>query len=231
MPDDLSVGFLQAVSLSEAKEVGPALVGLAPTLPSVPRAAAVKTLLARAAWVEALLAAAEAGQFDLGSLALDQKQRLAAHADDKIAERAKKLLASGGGLPDANRQQVIAELSPKVLTGGDPQRGQQVFVAQCGKCHVHSGAGGKVGPDLTGMAVHPREELLVQILDPSRSVEGNFLQYTAVIDDGRSLVGLLASRTKTSIELVDAEGKRHALPARERRPTRGQPQIADARGI
>ena len=89
MPDDLSVGFLQAVSLSEAKEVGPALVGLAPTLPSVPRAAAVKTLLARAAWVEALLAAAEAGQFDLGSLALDQKQRLAAHADDKIAERAR----------------------------------------------------------------------------------------------------------------------------------------------
>ena len=57
--------------------------------------------------------------------------------------------------------------------------------SKCAKCHAHSGEGGKVGPDLTGMAAHPKSELIVHILDPSRSVEGNFLQYTVATRDER----------------------------------------------
>ena len=86
-----------------------------------------------------------------------------------------------------------------------------VFQQQCAKCHAHSGEGGKVGPDLTGMAAHPEAELLVHILDPSRSVEGNFVQYTVATTDGRVLNGLLASETKTAVELLDAEGKTHVV--------------------
>ena len=61
-------------------------------------------------------------------------------------------------------------------------------------------------PDLTGMAAHPKSELLVHILDPSRSVEGNFLQYSVSTTDGHVLNGLLAGEPKTSIDLLDAEG-------------------------
>jgi hypothetical protein len=61
------------------------------------------------------------------------------------------------------------------------------------------------------MAVHPKEELLTQIIDPSRSVEGNYRLYTVETVDGRVLNGLLASETKTAIELFDAEGKKHVL--------------------
>ena len=61
------------------------------------------------------------------------------------------------------------------------------------------------------MAAHPKSELLVHILDPSRSVEGNFLQYTVSTTDGRVLNGLLASETKTSIDLLDAEGKKQTI--------------------
>ena len=53
--------------------------------------------------------------------------------------------------------------------------------------------------------------MLVHILDPSRSVEGNFLQYTVSTTDGRILNGLLASETKTSIDLLDAEGKKQTI--------------------
>ncbi len=52
---------------------------------------------------------------------------------------------------------------------------------------------------------------MTHIIDPSRSVEGNFVQYNVATTDGRVLNGLLASETKTSIELIDAEGKRHAV--------------------
>jgi putative heme-binding domain-containing protein len=167
-------------------------------------------LLGRADWTAVLLEGFEGGKARLDQLTLDQKQTLAAHPDRRIAARAKALLGRGG-LPDPDRQQVVDELAPVVLRGGDAARGKLVFQQQCAKCHAHSGAGGKVGPDLTGMATHPKAELLVHILDPGRGVEGNFIQYTVATADGRILNGLLASETKTTIELVDAEGKAHAL--------------------
>jgi putative heme-binding domain-containing protein len=61
------------------------------------------------------------------------------------------------------------------------------------------------------MAVHPAHELLIHILDPNRSVEGNYRAYTVSTDDGRVVTGLLASESKTAIEVVDAEGKRVAI--------------------
>ena len=61
------------------------------------------------------------------------------------------------------------------------------------------------------MAVHSKAELLTEIIDPSRSVEGNFRVYSVVTKNGRVLNGLLASETKTSVEVVDAEGKKHTL--------------------
>jgi putative heme-binding domain-containing protein len=71
--------------------------------------------------------------------------------------------------------------------------------------------GTRIGPELTGMAVHTKEHLLTDILDPSRSVEGNFRAYSVVMKSGRILTGLLASESKTAIELYDAEGKKQTL--------------------
>jgi hypothetical protein len=42
-------------------------------------------------------------------------------------------------------------------------------------------------------------------------VEGNFRQYTVSTMEGRHIVGLLASETRTSIEMLDAEGQTHAI--------------------
>ena len=72
-----------------------------------------------------------------------------------------KLLASGGGLPNADRQKVYEELLPLAKKDGDATAGKVVFEKQCMKCHTHSGKGTKIGPDLTGMAVHPKAELLI----------------------------------------------------------------------
>jgi hypothetical protein len=208
---ELSTGLIAAIGQSEAPKVGAALIeNLARFTPEV-RRQTLRTLLTRADWTASLLDAAEAGQLDLGDLALDQKQALADNSNRTIARRARRLLATGSGLPDADRQKVIDELAPKVLAGGDAAKGKEIFKQQCAKCHMHSGEGNKIGPDLSGVAVHPKRELLVNILDPSRSVEGNFRQYSVITEDGRTLTGLLASETRTAVELIDAEGKRHSL--------------------
>jgi uncharacterized protein len=86
-----------------------------------------------------------------------------------------------------------------------------VYKEQCGKCHVFRGEGIHIGPDLTGMSVQPKRDMLTYIIDPNRSVEGNYRVYTVVTVDGRIRSGLLASETGTSIEMFDAEGKRHVV--------------------
>jgi putative membrane-bound dehydrogenase-like protein len=207
---ELATGLLEAIGRSAAPQAGRNVIDRLAALTPAARPAALRQLLARRDWTILLLDGVEEGKVRLDQLTLDQKQALAAHRDRRIAGRARELLGRGG-LPDPDRQKVIDELGPVVLRGGNAARGKQIFEQQCVKCHTHSGAGAKVGPDLTGMATHPKDELLVYILDPSRAVEGTFLQYTVATADGRILNGLLASETKTAIELVDAEGQRHSL--------------------
>jgi uncharacterized protein len=168
-------------------------------------------LLGRPDWAPAFVEWLEHDPARLSELALDQKQALAGHPNPDIAARAKKLLATGGGLPDRDRQLVIDRLTPELEHGGDPARGKLVFQQQCAKCHRRNGEGGQVRPDFSAISGIPRRELVITILDPSRSVEGNFVQYTVATADGRVISGLLASESTTSVELIDAEGKRHAI--------------------
>jgi putative membrane-bound dehydrogenase-like protein len=207
----LATGLVEAVAKSEAAETGPALLAAMSKVTPAVRPTVVQAMVSRSDWTKAMLDAAEAGQFALNELSLDQKQSLAAHPDRALRERAKKLLAAGGGLPNADRQKVIEELVSITTDKGDPVAGKLAFKKVCAKCHTHSGEGTKVGPDLTGMAVHPKKELVIHLLDPSRSVEGNYRAYTVLIDDGRVLTGLLASESKTAVEIIDAEGKKHAV--------------------
>ena len=207
----VAAGLLAAVADSNAKGTAEAILDKAATLPPAVREAAYRTAVSNKAWTPVLVERLEKGLIRLTDLALVERNRLAELPDKKLRERAKKLIASGGGLPSADRQKVIDEVLPVVLAGGDPALGKAVFKEHCGKCHTHSGEGGKVGPELTGMAVHPPQELLIHILDPNRSVEGNYRAYTVAMDDGRVVNGLLAGESRTSIEVVDAEGKRHVI--------------------
>jgi putative heme-binding domain-containing protein len=88
--------------------------------------------------------------------------------------------------------------------------GKAAFKKHCAVCHTHSNIDGgtKIGPDLSGVAAHTKEHLLIDILDPSRSVEGNYRIYNVTTLKGMVLNGLLASETKTTIELFDTQGKK-----------------------
>ena len=208
---ELSSGLIVALGKSSASEAPVALLDTLASLTPQVREAAVRTVLANRDWAAKLVERLEQGKVSLGDIPIVDRAKLTEHPDRGVRDRAKKILAAGGGLPNADRQKVIDELLPVVKAGGDAARGKLLFKEQCGKCHMHAGEGGKVGPDLTGMAVHPANELLIHILDPNRSVEGNYRAYTVSTDDGRVVTGLLAAESRTAIELVDAEGKRVAI--------------------
>ncbi|MCP4174445.1 MAG: c-type cytochrome [Fuerstiella sp.] len=204
---ELGSRFLQTLQLCKTPAAGDVIVeklpGLTPGLKSV----AIGTLLSRPEWVSALLTGIESHAVEFSELSLDQKQALRSFPDRQLRRRAEKLLAMGGGLPDANRDKVLKSLLHLADSEGNVESGQEMFKKHCSKCHVHGEIGKTIGPNLTGMAVHPKAELLTHIIDPSRSVEGNFRIYTVVRKDGRVANGMLAAETRTSITLIDTEAK------------------------
>jgi putative heme-binding domain-containing protein len=210
-PPELAAGLLDAVGASEAPGAGDAVIERLPSLTPAVRPAAFRILLGKTAWTRALLEAMGRGDIRASDLSLDQRQALTAHPDRRVAFRARRLLRRSGGLPSDDREDVLRSLLPVAEKRGDPTLGKAVYLKQCAKCHVHGDEGTRIGPDLTGMAVHPKAELLTQIIDPNRSLEGNFRVYAVVTRDGRALTGLLHSESRTAIELFDSDGKKHVV--------------------
>jgi putative membrane-bound dehydrogenase-like protein len=208
---ELAAGLLRALRVSESRDTPALILERLPKLTPAARAAGIGMLLSRPEWTRQLLAAIDSGKLQVTDLALDQKQALADHPDQRVRRQALAILKRGGALPSADRLKVIEEYEPAINTKGDADAGKVVFKNQCAKCHRHGGEGENIGPDLTGMAVHPKEELLGHILDPSRSVEGNFRVYRVTKADGTIVLGMLASESRTSVEVVDAEGKRQTI--------------------
>jgi putative membrane-bound dehydrogenase-like protein len=207
----LARGLLEAATETGAAEAGTTMLDSLPRMTPTVRGQALGLVLSRPAWTALLLDRLEQGAFNPRDLSIDHEQRLTRHADAKLAERARGLLAAAGRGTNPDRQRVLAELLPLTERRGDAVAGRAVFEKNCAKCHRHSGQGGAIGPDLTGVAARKRPDILTEVLDPNRSVEGNFQQYTVVLTDGRVLAGLLAGETRTTLELIDAEAARHVV--------------------
>jgi putative membrane-bound dehydrogenase-like protein len=207
-PPELSVAAIGALKESTANALGVMVVERLETMTPSARDAAIDLLLSRPQLTREFLDAAEDGGVSLSDLSLVQKQQLNKHPSRRIRERAQILLEKSAGGISSNRKQVLADFADAAATTGDVANGKVVFTKHCATCHKFHGEGSAIGPDLSGMSVHGKEQLLGHILDPNRDVEGNYQAYIVILEDGRVLNGLLGGESNTSIELIDVEGKR-----------------------
>jgi hypothetical protein len=223
-PPALAAGLTSAVATSRQDAAGAALLKNWRNLPPAARKAAVDVLLRRAAWQTALLDALEKGDVPRADLTAEQAQQLVTvAADPKLAERAKKLLAAGGRLPGAERQKLIDKLMPVAEKKGDVALGKASFEKNCAVCHVFAGTGGRVGPDLSGMGKNPRHEVLLNIIDPNRSVEGNYQLWVVQTNAGETIAGRLDTESQTTVELLDAAGKPQVIQRKDIKRMASQP--------
>lgn len=119
------------------------------------------------------------------------------------SERATKLLV---GQVAADRKKIIDDYRPSLELKGDAGRGREVFRKNCTACHRLENTGYEVGANLmAALRNKSKEALLIDILDPSREVDPRFINYQATTTSGRSVSGLLAVETPTSITLRRGE--------------------------
>jgi putative heme-binding domain-containing protein len=92
------------------------------------------------------------------------------------------------------RRWTVGELPPAAERSegvGDRERGRGVFAAApCYRCHRFEGAGGVVGPDLTGAARRfNTRDLLEAVIEPSRAISDQYRFSRIELKNGRMLTG------------------------------------------
>jgi putative heme-binding domain-containing protein len=88
-----------------------------------------------------------------------------------------------------------------VTLTGDVGRGKKAFEDHCARCHTPRGESARIGPDLSGINMKSKQELLESILNPSAAVESRYVNYLVTTKDGRMYDGLLGNETPGAVTL------------------------------
>jgi putative heme-binding domain-containing protein len=107
-----------------------------------------------------------------------------------------------------------------LLLKGDAERGRALFFdtagVQCKNCHKIRDLGQALGPELTQIGKKlDKSKLLENILEPSKTIEPQFVSHLVETTGGEVHTGLLIRRNDAELVLKKADGKEVAIPASE----------------
>jgi putative heme-binding domain-containing protein len=191
-------------------EIGPAVVkAYHRTLAADPdlRAAAWKLLASRPAWATLLLGEVAAGRIDRGALPHDLVQAVSLLPDSEVKAAVERLYGRVRPTPAETDERIAALVRLVRQGGGDAAAGRSLFAAKCGTCHALFGAGGGIGPDLTGYERTNLDFLVPAIVDPSSAIREEYTNFVVVTADGRTLTGLVADQDTRTLTLRGADGR------------------------
>jgi cytochrome c oxidase cbb3-type subunit III len=137
-------------------------------------------------------------------------------------------------LTDVEVRQIVAYLrtqqQPVAPVSGDARRGETLFFGgqRCGSCHIVSGRGGRIGPELTTVgSARSRAYIVESIREPAKRLTENGLggwpttmkydTVTAVTSDGTSIVGVPINEDTFSVQVMDTSERVHSLEKRSLR--------------
>jgi putative heme-binding domain-containing protein len=172
------------------------------------RQAVVALFLTRAPWSLALLAAIDERRVSADEIDLARRQALLEHPDEAIRMAAQRCLQSHAA-PD--RAQVIDQYAAALDASGISDAGRRVFVQHCAACHRLEENGHAVGPDIAAYADKPASAWLIAVLDPNQAVDPRYQTFLVLLEDGRTLSGLIVDETSTSLTILAAQGERHTV--------------------
>jgi putative heme-binding domain-containing protein len=187
------------------------------------RRTALGVLLRRSEWALALLDAVQDNTIARTDIAPEYWSQLQRNRNRRVAGRARRL-AEASDEVSADRAAVVERLLPLAKERGDAARGKEVFAASCAVCHKFGETGSAVGPDLTGIASRSRADILLEILDPNRSVEANYRLWTVTTKDGSTFAGRLEAETQTTVEILDLVAQKHVIQRKEIEAIEALPQ-------
>jgi putative heme-binding domain-containing protein len=181
-------------------------------MPESARSHARDLLLSRKASAWTLLRQVDEGKISTKEIPVDQLRHVSLHNDKQLDALVRKLWGNvSGGTPEEKLAVVRRFNNDLRAFPGDPSRGHELFMKNCGVCHQLFGEGAQVGPELTHANRQDRDFLLVSIVDPSAVIRKEFLNYNVETKDGSVLSGLIVEQSPNSIVLASAKNERTTI--------------------
>lgn len=205
-----AIGALASLT---ADEIGPRLIEAWRGLGEDERLIAQTALASRANWAAQLIDAVEQGTIGRDEIVPDTVRRIGYHDDSRFGERLTALWPEVRRPTTMADEAGIARASARILAGnGNPYDGRDLYAAKCGKCHRLFGAGGDLGPELTGFQRTDLERLLANLLTPSLEIREGYETTVIETDDGLILTGFVESQDETQVVIRQADGRAVPIP-------------------
>ena len=136
----------------------------------------------------------------------------------------------GVGMSDEEIWQVVTyirsvEKKVSAAETGDAAHGKELFygAAACGTCHMVSGKGGRLGPDLSSVGSsrsfealvesmrYPSKRLAQGITEPLKDFSQEYETATVVTADGTKLQGVVLNEDSFTLQMLDTREQLHAF--------------------
>ncbi len=107
------------------------------------------------------------------------------------------------------------EPPPFALNGGDPNRGEAIYLgkeANCATCHRRNGKGGEVGPSLDHLTGADPAAVYRDIDRPSVLIRPDYVPYTVALKSGQVLSGIVRADGADALRVLDAEAHSTRVP-------------------
>lgn len=202
-PETITLAALQAMGKTGDDRVAAMLLNIWPDATPNMRGRMLDVIMSRDPWLDALVDALEQGRVTLCEVDAAHRQKLIGHRRSDIRDRAARLLVD---VVNPDRQAVIAQYSAAATTPGQFLRGRHIFRERCASCHRLGSIGHPVGPDLAAITDRSPGGLIESIIDPNRSVETRYFDYSVETNDFQTHNGILAEESANSITLRAANG-------------------------
>jgi putative membrane-bound dehydrogenase-like protein len=202
-PQEVQRAAVSALDSFSGSETASTLLAHWRASPPAVRSEIVLALLNGRSRVLPLLQAIEHGDIPANQVPFARRAVLLRSGDSQVKELAIKLFSSTVPGP---RQEVLAKYNAALSIQGDAARGKKVFETSCATCHLAGDLGKDVGPNLAAIRQWSPDQVLINILDPNREVAPNFLAYTVETKAGRTLDGMIADESASSLTVKRAEG-------------------------
>ena len=172
------------------------------------RATACRTLAGRPKWSQVLLAEINAWRIRPADIPADVVQQLRSYEQPEIVTAVEK--AFGKSIARSGPESIAAMNRLKDIVtsaAGNSKAGKVHFDKRCGVCHQLFGEGKKIGPPLDGYERGSVSFWLNAIVEPNLEIREGFQSYLALMDDGRTITGMIAAQDLKTVTLRNADNQ------------------------
>ena len=191
-------------------EAGESLIDFLPKADAHLRPSLIYLLTRRSGWRNALLAAIEADRVKAMEIPASDAAFLRNDKDPVLAKKAAELLPA-----PADRKEVVAKYQRSLAMPGDPEKGEKIFRERCLVCHRLGEEGGQVGPAMVEFQKHGKGQILLNVLDPNKTVQPDYIGYLLTTKSEEVVLGRVLEDSASKVEMRDAAGNDRTVPRGE----------------